>query len=920
MLDTLRWLIVLEVIGLVALPISFAFFRWLPDRGYAFSKLLGLVLLVYALWMGGYVHLFQNTFLTLVVLLALLSLLSLWLLKRKGREMRAYLRDHKALIIATELVFLLAFLGWTWFRVYTPDISHTEQPMDMAMMNTSRVSANFPPSDPWLSGSSVNYYYFGYLQHASVAKLSGTPPYVGFNLALSTVGALAAVAAFGLAANLVLLARKPGSRWRTESAIGVGILAALLLTAMGNLEVVAETAYANGWTTPGFLDWLGIKDIQGTPSATSWRPTNFNWWWHGTRLIDTLKPVTLESTDYTITEFPVFSLMLGDLHPHVMSFPFMLMAAGVACNQFLSPEPLSWSWLRRRWPWALLTSLVIGGLWFFNSWDFPTFAVLFGGLAVVQACRLSGGDWRQALRGAVPIVSVLVALFLTALWIRGLKYTDSSVTILGTFLIVVAVWGAVALMLWAYHRSKGSWRAGIEGVPSTLLVLLVLAVVLYLPFYIAQATQGSQVGGIFTWRGPNTRPIHYFLYWGPLLLIAVGLVVSLVWGVLRRAKQARQPPEQPKPSMLSVSAAKGAGLQISLRWPTFRGNAWLAAIGLTLLPLALWLVYMPIETFFFSKLGRFGTEVLPASHHHLDLGLVSSKIANLWPLLIVLVLGFYALLRRARETEESQRGPYLALAIAVLALYITEWTELFFIKDIFGTRMNTMFKFYYQGWALLSVAGAFGLYWLGSAWANARTLGRIVSGMWIGLVLLTLVGGFSYTLLSTKNWVGAFNKERSLNGLHYVERQDPGEFAAVQWLIDHGKPSDVIAEAVCPAQVRASNGGYACGGYYIPARVGRISSSTGIPTIIGWGGHEYQWRGVDVTTEATKRVADVESIYTDPDLDKVRSLLRQYEVTYIYVGGLERQWFSIAGESRFEALGQKVYSSQGVNIYQAPKG
>ena len=61
-----------------------------------------------------------------------------------------------------------------------------EKFMDLAFLNSlSRYSA-IPPADPWLSGSTINYYYWGYLLAAAQAKLSGVPPLTAYNLAIAT--------------------------------------------------------------------------------------------------------------------------------------------------------------------------------------------------------------------------------------------------------------------------------------------------------------------------------------------------------------------------------------------------------------------------------------------------------------------------------------------------------------------------------------------------------------------------------------------------------------------------------------------------------------------------------------------------------------------------------------------------------------
>ena len=49
MFDVLKWLIVIQLIGLFALPITNFVFPRLVDKGYCVSKILGILLLVYFL-------------------------------------------------------------------------------------------------------------------------------------------------------------------------------------------------------------------------------------------------------------------------------------------------------------------------------------------------------------------------------------------------------------------------------------------------------------------------------------------------------------------------------------------------------------------------------------------------------------------------------------------------------------------------------------------------------------------------------------------------------------------------------------------------------------------------------------------------------------------------------------------------------
>jgi uncharacterized membrane protein len=106
---------------------------------------------------------------------------------------------------------------------------------------------------------------------------------------------------------------------------------------------------------------------------------------------------------------------------------------------------------------------------------------------------------------------------------------------------------------------------------------------------------------------------------------------------------------------------------------------------------------------------------------------------------------------------------------------------------------------------------------------------------------------------------------------------------------------------------------------------GRVSAFTGLPTLLGWGGHELQWR-VNWLDESGhedilgQRLDAVSQIYTNPDEATVKQLLREYSVRLIYVGTAERQVYPTANLSRFAAFLPVVYNRDGVTIYAGTGG
>ncbi|MEE9284563.1 MAG: DUF2298 domain-containing protein, partial [Dehalococcoidia bacterium] len=405
MLEAFFWWLTFLLLGLAALPITVSLFRWLPDRGYGFSRALGLLLFGYLFWILGTARVVPNSRAGAIAVFVLVLALSGAVLWRRRRAVVAFLRRRWGLVLATEAVFLAVFVIWGVLRSYSPEIAHTEQPMDFALLNGILQSPNFPPNDPWYAGEPITYYYFGYLMSAGMTHLTGIGSAITYNLSLMAIAGMAATGVMSLVYNLVVSMRGPGgSRAGLGAAVMFGVAAVVLLLFMGNLVGLLEFFQANEFGSDGFWSWIAIDGLDGRDRGSSWFPSDTWWWWRSTRVINTF--VDGGGIDYTITEFPFFSFMLGDLHPHVMSLPFVLLAIGLSYNvlrmpgvwdlSFLQAPPVgattrghpvvrfvAW-WLAipravvraRRWD-VVVVSLALGALGFLNSWDLPTFTALF---------------------------------------------------------------------------------------------------------------------------------------------------------------------------------------------------------------------------------------------------------------------------------------------------------------------------------------------------------------------------------------------------------------------------------------------------------------------------------------------------------------------------------------------------------------
>ena len=171
-LAALRWWAVLLLLGTAVVPLSFVLLRPLPDRGYAFVKMIGLLLVSYLFWILGSLGFLQNNVGGILFALALVVALSAWAYQQNGASLRQWLRGSWRYVLLTELVFLTIFALWVWVRAQNPAIVATEKPMEFAFLNAVGRSPTFPPHDPWLSGFAISYYYFGYVMTSVIARLA----------------------------------------------------------------------------------------------------------------------------------------------------------------------------------------------------------------------------------------------------------------------------------------------------------------------------------------------------------------------------------------------------------------------------------------------------------------------------------------------------------------------------------------------------------------------------------------------------------------------------------------------------------------------------------------------------------------------------------------------------------------------------
>ncbi|HLL61091.1 MAG TPA: DUF2298 domain-containing protein, partial [Candidatus Nitrosocosmicus sp.] len=302
--QSLWWYLILLGIGLLSYPITRKLFPKFYDHGYPFAKTISIIIISYAIFLLSTLKLLPFTQESLLLIVFILAVINFFIFRKEK-----FKRPQLIFILGEELLFLFSFLFWVIVRGQEPAIHGLEKFMDFGFMNSIGRTTYFPPLDMWLSGHTINYYYFGHLTGAVLTKLSGFASYISYNLILDTIFALAITQTFSLCMNLV---------YKSFGKIQFGIIGGILGTFIVNLAGNFHTIY---------LFTKGYPNENPIPfwKIFSWFNPEKYWYPNATRFIP-----------FTIHEFPIYSYVVADLHGHVFDIPFVLLTLAILFNLFHS--------------------------------------------------------------------------------------------------------------------------------------------------------------------------------------------------------------------------------------------------------------------------------------------------------------------------------------------------------------------------------------------------------------------------------------------------------------------------------------------------------------------------------------------------------------------------------------------------------
>jgi Chlor_Arch_YYY domain len=818
----LQWWATVAYIGIVFMPLSALVFTKYNDKGYLFSKTIGIAIVGYLMWLLSSVHIMKFSALSCVIcviagIILNIAIYFLWTKKklRLEKSCRAEYEERENTlnhILVEEILFFALFLLFTYVRGFKPEAYGTEKFMDYGFMTSMMRSDYMPPQDFWFSGTKLNYYYVGQYLATFLTKLSFVKVNLGYNLALMLIGAFGFMLPFSLVYNLAeqfVAAR--GKKSRSIPAISA-VIGGVAVCMAGNMHYPVYK-----WLEPAVRKFFGMeasKDKYWFPDAT--------------RFIG-YHP---ETHDKTIHEFPCYSFVLGDLHAHVINIMFVVTVLGLL---------FAWMIVRRAnkgkkiklyeevfSPQIIMISFFIGLFHTTNFWDFPIYFVVSGAVILFTNLLVYNFNKRAlavtALQGIlVGGISEIVALPFTINFnqISTTPYFTVARTPLNQLIILwgLPVFTVIAFLCFmiADDRRKRKTEALGKGTGRKDAGV------------INKDIRNADVRDInrkdidvkdTDARDTNVNDINIKDFTEENLIEEDFAEENFIEESCDRKEINREVPDRKDSQLINTDRKK--------KQTTKKKNTKKKKV--------------PALFRFMSNLSS--------------------------PDLFIITIG-------------------------LCAIGLVLMPEIIYIKDIYSgdyKRANTMFKLTYQAFIMFGICFGYIYIRLITSHQTKRQIKVSVTC----LVLFTL--SVCYVQNAVNGWYGNIFHLKGYKGLNCTSFMKTNEsfrddVGAIDWLNQNVNGVEVVLEAN--------------GDSYTDYE--RVSVMTGLPTVLGWRTHEWLWKSD--TTILDGRAADIETIYTSTDTEKVKRLLEKYHVSYLYVGKMERDKFAKMSGEILKSLGKVVYIS-----------
>jgi YYY domain-containing protein len=837
-ITTVVWWLAIGLFGLLMFPLTRVAFKGLYDGGYALARIVGLLALAWLTWVLGNAEIPVERPLIFVVFL-LLTLISLAIAYRDREELKEFFKEKRKEILWVEVLAISLFLLDLAIRLGNPDLWHPfkggEKPMNFSYLNAVLKSTTFPPFDPWFAGGYINYYYFGYVIVGMPIKLLGIVPSTAYNLVIPTLFSLLGLSAFSVGYNLIYRLRNLNASIAKLDPRFIGTIAAFVILIIGNFGS-ARLIY-DGFKEAGGMSW------DEEPSAVS----EFSYAMKGMGAYLTGK-----------TEFPVRTDRWywdpsraiepgpGEAGP-INEFPyFTFLYADLHAHMIDLPitvVSLAWglSWIltakekKRISILDFLIIIVIGAMFLGAMRPTNTWDFpIYWGIAFMAV--IAAAVYRRPKEHWWGIIEALLALGSIGA-VLLLSQREDPGTLIWVLSLIALVVNFVVGIRWVRRRRIDGLQI-LEGV-TVVGILFALAYFLYQPFNLWYK-QGYTAARV--WEGSQTQLNDYIVVHGFFLFL---ILSWMLWEL--RQWMARTP----------ISA-----LHTVRRILFWSGLILVGCIAIAWVLFASGMENMPL-----SILQRMFTAGMQS-------GLLTIP---------VLVLALVMLLKAGLPTEKR-----IVLFLVSTAIALTILVEVIVLEgDI--SRMNTVFKFYLQVWTLFALSAVASLAWI---WSDISLWTKGWRGAWITVLFFVLFLVMLYPVTATPAKIQDRMAElapHKLDGMTYMpyatyydidgQMDLEEDYEAILWMQENVQGSPVIVEANTPEYRWGS----------------RFTIYTGLPGVLGWNWHQRQQRGFGGDNSVAERANAIAAFYTTRSVEEAWDFLDEFDVSYIVVGQLERQYYESVG-------------------------
>ena len=930
--DFFCWWGILYLYGWAAFPLVAHFFRGFVSAGYSFSKVLGILLTTGALWLISYLKIFESFSRPMTWVMFFLLAIVCWGIPKTRNAAFSALSDNSnmAHILLEEVIFIAVLTFLCFCRGLSPIINGEEKIMDFGFMNSMLRYDGLPAKDPWLAGQPINYYYYGQYIFSYLVKMTGIRSSVGYNLSMCTAIVFPFMSAYALGQLFIdALRRKMDCKVSIHYLPFAGLLSGLCTRFFGNSHSFFYDEQSIGNKVLFWKIWKGLGINVGN-TGSFFYPNSTRFIGHNPDpYIDGLT----DKADWTIHEFPFYSYLISDLHAHVVSLTIVLLIIAfmfIAVYHAKHPEKALNLMCRRHnfskdlvsemnfifRPEFFLCAFFLGLTQMCNYWDFLIYFVFCAmGLLVYFGRRSTFLCTFSSFLIFVFDVGAILGIYL--------KFSNN---------VFLHICLQIAVFMIAYMLST-VFPSALSRTGTAMAMLFSLSCAIALSFNY----NFDMISNSIKLVDRHTSLFQFMILWLIHILVPLALIALVVFTERHAYKRTKLPAlpaplDLKRPDRAEASSKKHTSSRSSVR--SSRITA--------------------LEDDPDMSADEIGSIVTNDTSSDPDTGVIDEasddsafeeEEGSSTPRLLMMIISFFRLMdyhfarfgdmllckffRKRSIIDIFMVGTSIVGFMMILA------PEIIYVPDIYGDnnqRANTMFKFTFAGFVILSLVVAYTVFRFMAhvtKQGNRSNWGLAVSILL--LVLIIMIPGH-YTL---DQRVGDIKMSRyiGLDGTAYLPNFIPVEKTfkdssmryqgamvpydeAIKWLNANEPDSVNICEAYGPS--------------YSERCI--VSAYTGLPDVVGWEVHEWLWHFHGWTNPEngkyeddpvtgswarylTPRHADVSAIYTDTNSIEVSRLLKKYDIKYVICGSMELDEFGYIYYPCLEELCDRVYTSSDGSLF-----